>query len=93
MNQFLPYIKKAAKSKFLNVLLLVFASVCTGILSLYFAASIYGRAMFNSYFLYAWIIFLNIVPVVWLTLLLWFATSRAALSYGISSLFIMIFTL
>ena len=92
MNKFLATLKKVTENKILNFLLLVIASICTGILSLYFAASSYGMPMFKSYFSFSWIIVLNILPVVWLTLFLWFATRRAALSYGITAILVMIFT-
>lgn len=81
------------RSRLLSALLLVLASIGLGMLSLHFAAVFRADEMFGSYFENGWIAALNIIPCVWLTLLLWFAVRRAGLAFALSSLIVMGFTI
>ena len=84
---------KLSRSRILTALLLIAASIGLGVLSLKFAAVLRTDEMFDSYFENHWIAFLNLLPCVWLTLTLWFATQRAALAFALSSLTVMGFTI
>ena len=84
---------KLSRSRILTALLLIAASIGLGVLSLKFAAVLRADEMFDSYFENHWIAFLNLLPCVWLTLTLWFATQRAALAFALSSLTVMGFTI
>lgn len=85
--------KKLSRSRILTAVLLIAASIGLGVLSLKFAAVLRADEMFDSYFENHWIAFLNLLPCVWLTLTLWFATQRAALAFALSSLTVMGFTI
>ena len=76
---------KLANSRALTLVLLALAAVCLGVLSLWFACVDNRTAMFISYFTHPLIAVLNLLPVVFLALLLYFMTGRAGLSYGITA--------
>lgn len=76
---------KLANSRALTLVLLALAAVCLGVLSLWFACVDNRTAMFISYFTHPLIAALNLLPVVYLALLLYFMTGRAGLSYGITA--------
>lgn len=86
-------IKKLSENKVINFIQLIIASIILGITSLYFAAEFLGMEIFESYFENNLIVFLNILPCVLLTLILWFITSRAAISFTLSSILVMGLTL
>lgn len=62
---------------------LLAGGVLIGLLSLYFAATLRQAEMFQSYLEHPTILFLNLAPVVWLILILWCLTGRAALSFAL----------
>lgn len=72
---------KLANSRTLTLILLSLAAMCLGVLSLWFACVDNRTAMFVSYFTHPLIALLNLLPVVFLALLLYFLTGRAGLSY------------
>lgn len=76
---------KLSRSAVFSAFLLVVASIGVGVLSLRFAAVLRADEMLDSYFANPWIVVLNIVPCVWLTVTLWFATRRAGLAFALSS--------
>lgn len=80
-------------SRILSALLLIVTSCGLGVLSLRFAASFEPEQMYASYFENNWITVLNVLPCVWLSLLLWFATRRTGLAFALSSIVVMGFTL
>lgn len=72
---------KPANSPVLTLILLALSAMCLGVLSLWFACVDNRTAMFVSYFTHPLIALLNLLPVVFLALLLYFLTGRAGLSY------------
>lgn len=73
--------KRLSQSKLLTPVLLALCACGIGMLSLWFACVDLHRAMFLSYFTHPLILLLNLVPAVFLALLLYCLTGRAGLSY------------
>ncbi len=73
-----------------TALVLLAASICIGVISLYAGAVKYGLAMFRTYFLVWGLAALNILPIVLLTFLLWFALGQAGLALGISTVIVLV---
>lgn len=76
-----------------TALILLAASLAIGILSLYFGAVKYRWDMFETYFQIPMLVLLNLLPVVLLTFLLWFATGRAGAGFGITTAVVIILTM
>ncbi|NCB62150.1 MAG: hypothetical protein EOM52_00800 [Clostridia bacterium] len=85
--------KKLTESRVLTLCFLFCSGVGLGTLSLLFAAVVDRKAMFLSYFQNPLIALLNLAPVVLLVFLLYFVTSRAWLSFLLSSVLVMALTL
>ncbi|OPL08564.1 MAG: hypothetical protein AVO33_10055, partial [delta proteobacterium ML8_F1] len=66
--------------------LLVFMGTGLGLVSLYFGAAYYLMPMFKSYFSVAYLVLLNVFPVVWLMVLLYLVFNRIWLSFLSSAL-------
>lgn len=64
-----------------NTLLVLLSGICLGCLSLIFAFGHYQVLLFRSYFTHPLILLLNLLPVVMLELLLWLLTGRSWLSF------------
>lgn len=73
--------------------ILLVASLGIGILSLYFGAVKYRWGMFASYFQVPMLVLLNLLPIVLITFLLWFATGRAYVGFGITTAVVMTLTM
>ena len=86
-------VNRLVRSRILSTVLLVLAALTLGIFSLYFAAAYRSEEMFASYFENPWIVFLNVLPCVWLCLLLWFACRWTSLAFGLSAAVVMGLTL
>jgi len=76
--------KKLTQSPIIAIVLLVAAGLCLGLLSLWFGAGDYYIPMFISYVRHPVLAALNLLPVVLLTLFLWFALGRAWLAFLLS---------
>ena len=81
MKKFLQKLDPIAKNPVLTPVLCVLMGVCVGVLSLWFACVDNRTAMFISYFTHPLIALLNILPVAFLSLLLYFLIGRAWISY------------
>ncbi len=71
----------------------VFGGIVTGLCSLYFAAGTYNDALFATYFANPYILLLNMVPPVLLSVFFYLVCNRAAWSYILTNFFIMVPTL
>ena len=69
--------------------LYLLANVGLGIGSLWFATGEYGQTMFDSYFEFPTLIWLNVLPVVLLGLLLYFALGRPWLAFLLNGIVVM----
>ncbi|MDO5784216.1 MAG: LTA synthase family protein [Eubacteriales bacterium] len=79
-----PNTKLGRSAGFLwTALVLLAASICVGIISLYFGAVKFGYPMFQTYFHVWGLAALNILPISLLTFLFWFMFGRAGLSLAI----------
>lgn len=75
--------RKLFESRWFTLVQLLLGGLLIGVLSLYFAATMRHAEMFQSYFDHHLLLFLNLAPVIWLILMLWCVTGRAALSFGL----------
>ena len=94
MMSFSNIYKKLSHNLLLSMVLLFAASCVLGVFSLSFAAgtdaaSTNAAEMYHSYFQNNWIVYLNILPCIWLCFTLWFATQCAALSFILTALPVM----
>ena len=71
----------------------VFGGIVTGLCSLYFAAGAYNDALFATYFANPYILLLNMVPPVLLSVFFYLVCNRAAWSYILTNFFVMVPTL
>lgn len=78
-----------APSPWPTLLLTLASALGLGILSLWFAAIDNRTAMFLSYFTHPLILVLNLLPVLLLVALLFLATGRGSLAFGISSVLVL----
>lgn len=85
-------VERLSQSGSLSAIFLVFSSLGVGLISLWFAAIDNRTALFLSYFAHPAIAVLNLIPVVFLALLLFFLTGRAWLGYTITALAVTIST-
>lgn len=86
-------LKKISQNQLLSAFLMLIGGICTGLLSLNFAATLQHDEMFQSYLDNRLLLFLNLAPVVVIMFLLWFITRSAALSFGLGSLIVLGLTL
>ncbi|MGI5928890.1 LTA synthase family protein [Pseudoflavonifractor sp.] len=85
MKKLMQKLDPIAKNPVLTPVLCVLMGVCIGVLSLWFACVDNRTAMFISYFTHPLIALLNILPVVFLSLLLYFLIGRAWISYLVTA--------
>lgn len=85
MNDWKRRLDKLSRDPLLTPALLALAALGIGLLSLWFAVMDNHTAMFLSYFKNPYIIILNLLPPLFLTLLLYFLTGRAWISYGVTA--------
>lgn len=72
-----------------TVAALVFLGMGTGLASLMLGASVFGMPMFYSYFSSPLVVFLNLLPPVLLTLLLYWATGRPWIGFAVPALVVL----
>lgn len=84
--------KKLVKNPAFTIILLLFASVCLGLLSLWFATGGYYIPMFLSYLRHPVLAAFNLLPAVLLTLFLYFALGRAWAAFLVSGGLVMMLT-
>lgn len=75
-----------------TVVALICASICLGVLSLYFGSLYPVWVRLRSYFDFPLLVVLNIAPVIVLTLVLFAVTDRAWLSFLISAILVVLLT-
>ena len=75
-----------------NIIILILMAFFTGIVSLFFAPAGYPKAIFLSYFSKPLILLLNILPVVFLILVLFFIINRIWLSFITAYSMVMVLT-
>jgi hypothetical protein len=69
-----------------SLLMLVVMGTGLGLVSLYFAAAYYLMPMFKAYFTVDYLVVLNLLPVVWLVLVLFLILNRVWLSFLLGAL-------
>ena len=85
MKKLMQKLDPIAKNPVLTPVLCALMGVCVGVLSMWFACVDNRTAMFISYFTHPLIALLNILPVVFLSLLLYFLIGRAWISYLVTT--------
>lgn len=89
MNDFKKRLDKLSRHPLLTPVLLALAALCIGVLSMWFAVVDNHTPLFLSYFKNPWIVLLNLLPPLFLALLLYFLIGRAWIAYGITAAVVM----
>ena len=76
-----PRVQKLTGSLPLTLAVLTLASVCLGIMGLYFSAGDYGLRLFSYYFTQPTVVVLNVLPYVLICLFVYFLCSRAWIAF------------
>lgn len=97
MNHLRDGIKKITDSPLANSraftrILLFLAGLCLGLVSLYFASTENRAAIFASYFAHPWVVLLNLLPPVFLILLLYLLIGRAWIAYAVTAVLVLGFS-
>lgn len=77
---------KILRSKVFHIILLALFSYGLTVISLYYSTGSFGDDMFVSYFQKPLIVFLNFLPILFVSLFIYILTRRVSIAYGITAI-------